>query len=97
MIKTKLTELLGIKHPIIQAGMGPFSNNNLCVATSNKEPVLKTPTRGTLVARGMVGPARWLKTLSSLEHQKKRCLSLRRYIWARRRESYCNSPASLLF
>jgi enoyl-[acyl-carrier protein] reductase II len=35
MIRTKLTELLGIKHPIIQAGMGPFSNNNLCVATSN--------------------------------------------------------------
>ena len=35
MLKTKLTDLLGIKHPIIQAGMGPFSNNNLCVATSN--------------------------------------------------------------
>ncbi len=35
MIKTRLTELLGIKHPIIQAGMGPFSNNNLCVAASN--------------------------------------------------------------
>ncbi len=35
MLKTKLTELLGTKHPIIQAGMGPFSNNNLCVATSN--------------------------------------------------------------
>ena len=35
MIKTKLTELLGTKHPIIQAGMGPFSNNNLCVAASN--------------------------------------------------------------
>src|SRR5512139_1814023 len=35
MLSTKLTALLGIKHPIIQAGMGPFSNNNLCVATSN--------------------------------------------------------------
>jgi NAD(P)H-dependent flavin oxidoreductase YrpB (nitropropane dioxygenase family) len=35
MIKTKLTEMLGIKHPIIQAGMGPFSCNNLCVATAN--------------------------------------------------------------
>ncbi len=35
MIKTKLTELLGIRHPIIQAGMGPFSNNNLCVAAAN--------------------------------------------------------------
>ncbi len=35
MLKTKLTELLGIKYPIIQAGMGPFSNNNLCVAATN--------------------------------------------------------------
>ena len=35
MLRTKLTELLGTKHPIIQAGMGPFSNNNLCVAASN--------------------------------------------------------------
>jgi enoyl-[acyl-carrier protein] reductase II len=35
MIKTKFTELLGTKHPIIQAGMGPFSCNNLCVAASN--------------------------------------------------------------
>ena len=35
MIKTRLNELLGIKHPIIQAGMGPFSNNNLCVAAAN--------------------------------------------------------------
>jgi NAD(P)H-dependent flavin oxidoreductase YrpB (nitropropane dioxygenase family) len=35
MLKTKLTELLGIKHPIIQAGMGPFSNNNLCVASAD--------------------------------------------------------------
>ncbi len=35
MLKTKLTEMLGIKNPIIQAGMGPFSNNKLCIATSN--------------------------------------------------------------
>lgn len=35
MLKTRLTEMLGVKHPIIQAGMGPFSNNNLCVAASN--------------------------------------------------------------
>jgi NAD(P)H-dependent flavin oxidoreductase YrpB (nitropropane dioxygenase family) len=44
MLKTRLTELLGIKHPIIQAGMGPFSNNNLCVARrgqcGNTRPVL---------------------------------------------------------
>ena len=35
MIKTKLCDLLGVKHPIIQAGMGPFSNNKLCIATAN--------------------------------------------------------------
>jgi len=35
MIKTRMCELLGIKHPIIQAGMGPFSNNQLCIAASN--------------------------------------------------------------
>lgn len=35
MIKTRLCELLGIKHPIIQAGMGPFGTNRLCVAVAN--------------------------------------------------------------
>jgi len=35
MIKTKMCELLGIKYPIIQAGMGPFSNNKLCIAAAN--------------------------------------------------------------
>jgi NAD(P)H-dependent flavin oxidoreductase YrpB (nitropropane dioxygenase family) len=35
MLKTRLTKLLGIRHPIIQAGMGPFSNNQLCIATAN--------------------------------------------------------------
>jgi len=35
MIKSRLCNLLGIKYPIIQAGMGPFSNNNLCVATAS--------------------------------------------------------------
>jgi NAD(P)H-dependent flavin oxidoreductase YrpB (nitropropane dioxygenase family) len=35
MLKTELTDLLGIKYPIIQAGMGPFSNNKLCIATAN--------------------------------------------------------------
>ncbi|KKL17005.1 hypothetical protein LCGC14_2489870 [marine sediment metagenome] len=29
MIKSRLCDLIGTKHPIIQAGMGPFSNNNL--------------------------------------------------------------------
>jgi NAD(P)H-dependent flavin oxidoreductase YrpB (nitropropane dioxygenase family) len=35
MIRTKMCELLGIEHPIIQAGMGPFSNNMLCIAAAN--------------------------------------------------------------
>jgi NAD(P)H-dependent flavin oxidoreductase YrpB (nitropropane dioxygenase family) len=35
MIKSRLCEKVGIKYPIIQAGMGPFSNNNLCVAAAN--------------------------------------------------------------
>lgn len=35
MIKTEMCELLGIKHPIIQAGMGPFSNNKLSIASAN--------------------------------------------------------------
>ncbi|MBS4023571.1 MAG: nitronate monooxygenase [Dethiobacter sp.] len=35
MIKSRLCDLVGIKYPIIQAGMGPFGTNNLCVAASN--------------------------------------------------------------
>jgi len=35
MIKSRLCDLIGIRYPIIQAGMGPFSNNNLCVAAAN--------------------------------------------------------------
>lgn len=35
-----------------------------------KESVVAAEDRGTLVARGFVGPARWLKTPRSLEHQQ---------------------------
>ncbi|MBW2092625.1 MAG: nitronate monooxygenase, partial [Deltaproteobacteria bacterium] len=35
MIETNLTELLGIKYPIIQAGMGPFGTNKLSIAAAN--------------------------------------------------------------
>lgn len=35
-----------------------------------KEGVVAAGDRGTLVARGFVGPARWLKTPRSIEHQK---------------------------
>jgi len=35
-----------------------------------KEGVVKAGDRGTLVARGFVGPARWLKTPVSMKHQQ---------------------------
>ncbi len=35
-----------------------------------KQAVVDAPDRGTLVARGFVGPARWVKKPRSLEHQK---------------------------
>ena len=35
MIRTELCEMVGIKHPIIQAGMGPYSTNRLAVASAN--------------------------------------------------------------
>ena len=35
MIKTRLTELVGIQYPIIQAGMGPFPVTSLCIAAAN--------------------------------------------------------------
>lgn len=34
MIYTKLQEIVGTKYPIIQAGMGPYSTNNLCIAAA---------------------------------------------------------------
>ena len=35
MIKTELTKMLGIKHPIIQAGMGPYNTTKLSAAVAN--------------------------------------------------------------
>jgi enoyl-[acyl-carrier protein] reductase II len=35
VICTKLCELIGIQHPIIQAGMGPFGTNRLAIAVAN--------------------------------------------------------------
>lgn len=35
MINSRLCDLVGIKYPIIQAGMGPFPNNTLCIASAN--------------------------------------------------------------
>jgi NAD(P)H-dependent flavin oxidoreductase YrpB (nitropropane dioxygenase family) len=35
MIRTDLGSRVGIQHPIIQAGMGPFGTNKLCIAAAN--------------------------------------------------------------
>ena len=32
MLKTKITEMFGIRHPIASAAMGPFRTNDLCIA-----------------------------------------------------------------
>ncbi len=48
MIKSRLCDKVGIKHPIIQAGMGPFSNNNLCVAAANAGVLGLLSTSGLL-------------------------------------------------
>ncbi len=34
MIHTKFQDIIGTKYPIIQAGMGPYSTNNLCIAAA---------------------------------------------------------------
>ncbi len=63
MIKSRLCDLVGIKYPIIQAGMGPFSNNNLGVAAANAGALGLLSTSG-LTSRDMqpfVYDA-WIKT-----------------------------------
>lgn len=50
MIRTPLCETLGCKHPIIQAGMGPFSTNDLCVASANAGIVGLVSTSGLFAA-----------------------------------------------
>ncbi len=35
MLNTWLTETVGIRYPVIQGGMGPYSTNKLCAATAN--------------------------------------------------------------
>ena len=35
MISTALTEMLGTRYPVIQAGMGPWNTDKLCIAAAN--------------------------------------------------------------
>jgi NAD(P)H-dependent flavin oxidoreductase YrpB (nitropropane dioxygenase family) len=53
MIKTKLCDLLGIRYPIIQAGMGPYSTNNLAIASANSGILGIISTSGAQL--GMLG------------------------------------------
>lgn len=74
MIKTKLTEMLEIKYPIIQAGMGPFPTTKLATAVSNAGAVGLISTSGLEI--GMIVPEQrmlvglpeeaWDKGLSSI-------------------------------
>ncbi|TFG18944.1 MAG: nitronate monooxygenase, partial [Promethearchaeota archaeon] len=36
MIFTKFQEIIGTKYPIIQAGMGPYSTTDLCIAVAKE-------------------------------------------------------------
>ncbi len=53
MIKSRLCDKVGIKYPIIQAGMGPFSYNNLCVAAA------KAGVLGLLSTSGLCSKELW--------------------------------------
>jgi len=55
MIDTALCKLLGIKYPIIQAGMGPFSNNKLCIAAANSGVL------GLLSTSGVTSPTQQMQ------------------------------------
>ncbi|MHA1267604.1 MAG: NAD(P)H-dependent flavin oxidoreductase [Candidatus Helarchaeota archaeon] len=52
MLKTKLTEMLGIEHPIIQGGMGPFDTTRLAIAVSNAGALGVISTTGILTGLG---------------------------------------------
>ena len=63
MIRTRLCELLGIRHPIIQAGMGPWKTEKLAIAAANAGVLGIISTSGVIiealgigVASGETGP-----------------------------------------
>ena len=55
MLETELTKMLGIKYPIIQAGMGPWSTETLAVASANAGALGIVSTSG--LAYKMSAPA----------------------------------------
>ncbi|MHA1364030.1 MAG: NAD(P)H-dependent flavin oxidoreductase [Candidatus Freyarchaeota archaeon] len=66
-VKTELCELLGIKYPIIQAGMGPYCTVNLAAAVSNAGAM------GTISIPGMtVGPEEGAKKIREYIHTVKK-------------------------
>ncbi|MHA1299609.1 MAG: NAD(P)H-dependent flavin oxidoreductase [Candidatus Helarchaeota archaeon] len=52
MIKTKLTEMIGIQHPIIQGGMGPFDTTRLAIAVSDAGALGMISTTGIITGLG---------------------------------------------
>ncbi len=54
MIRTKFQEIFKTKYPIIQAGMGPYSTNNLCIAAAKAGALGLISTVG--MAAGLATP-----------------------------------------
>ncbi|MFQ5820840.1 MAG: NAD(P)H-dependent flavin oxidoreductase, partial [Candidatus Heimdallarchaeota archaeon] len=66
-IKTEICDLLGIKYPIIQAGMGPHNTVNLAIAVSNSGAM------GTVSIPGMaMGPKNAAKKFREYLHTVKK-------------------------
>ncbi len=57
MIRTGLCDLVGIRHPIIQAGMGPWKTEKLAIAAANAGILGIISTSGILAERGTLGRA----------------------------------------
>jgi len=60
-----------------------------------KQGIVKAGDRGTLVARGFVGPARWIKTPVSLKHQEN-TLKMSPGVFLGRPDDYATVPKQLL-
>lgn len=67
MITTEICDMLGIKHPIIQAGMGPFSTTNLAKAVSNAGALGLISHSGGPLMPGYDGKSTWQIMIDSLK------------------------------